>query len=164
MARSARTKRGVESHRFAASDSRSGRKISRTTGRSSIPTTTRRSCSCWAPKVSSLPASISAMDIFDPHQRYRWAIENDGGVVPNKYIDVYYSPGVGHLTSQTATIVLPNGHRFNAPTTVAVADARCEPSNRYDRPGYGRALLRRRYGRPVFSRRHRWRTASSRPR
>ncbi len=60
------------------------------------------------------------MGIFDPNQRYRWQIENTGGVVPNKYIDVYYSPGLGHLTPQTATIVLPDGHRFTAPTTVAV--------------------------------------------
>ncbi len=67
------------------------------------------------------------MDIFDPNQRYRWAIENNGGVVPNKYIDVYYSPGVGHLTPQTATIVLPDGHRFTAPTTVAVQTPQPNP-------------------------------------
>ena len=60
------------------------------------------------------------MAIFDPHQRYRWEIENTGDARPDKYIDVYYSPGLGHLTSQTATIVLPDGHRFTAPTTVAV--------------------------------------------
>jgi hypothetical protein len=60
------------------------------------------------------------LDIFDPHQRYRWEIENTGDARPDAYIDVYYSPGTGHLTAQTATIVLPNGHRFTAPTTIAV--------------------------------------------
>ncbi len=59
------------------------------------------------------------MDIFDPHQRYRWEIENTGDAIPDEYVDVYYSPGLGHLTPQTATIVLPNGHRFMAPTTIA---------------------------------------------
>ncbi len=59
-------------------------------------------------------------DIFNPHQRYRWEIENTGDAKPDKYIDVYYSPGVGHLTGQLATIVLPDGHRFTAPTTIAV--------------------------------------------
>ncbi len=60
------------------------------------------------------------MGIFDSNQRYRWEVENTGDVKPDAYIDVYYSPGLGHLTPQTATIVLPNGHRFTAPTTVAV--------------------------------------------
>ncbi len=59
------------------------------------------------------------MDIFDPNQRYRWEFANGDDVRPTRYIDVYYSPGVGHLTSQTATILLPGGHRFTAPTTIA---------------------------------------------
>lgn len=63
------------------------------------------------------------MDIFDPHQRYRWEIENTGDARPDKYIDVYYTPGTGHLTAQTALIVLPDGHRFYAPTTIAVQTA-----------------------------------------
>ncbi len=60
------------------------------------------------------------MAIFDPNQRYRWEIENTGDARPDKFIDVYYSPGLGRLTSQTATVVLPGGHRFTAPTTIAV--------------------------------------------
>jgi len=67
------------------------------------------------------------MSIFDPHQRYRWEIENTGDARPDKYIDVYYSPGLGHLTAQTATIVLPGGHRFTAPTTVAVQTPQANP-------------------------------------
>ncbi len=65
--------------------------------------------------------------IFDPHQRYRWAIDNDGDATPDKYIDVYYSPGLGRLTSQTATIVLPDGHPFTAPTTIAVQTPQANP-------------------------------------
>lgn len=60
------------------------------------------------------------MSIFDPHLRYRWMISNSGQAKPDMYIDVSYAPGVGRLTAQTATIVLPNGSRFAAPTTVAV--------------------------------------------
>ncbi|MBC5825956.1 MAG: DUF4331 family protein [Candidatus Eremiobacteraeota bacterium] len=58
------------------------------------------------------------MGIFDPHIRYRFEIENTGDAKPDKFLDVTYSPGVGRLTSQTATIALPNGHTFTAPTTI----------------------------------------------
>jgi len=60
------------------------------------------------------------MGIFDSNQRYRWEFASGDDASPSKYIDVYYSPGLGHLTAQTATILLPGGHRFTAPTTVAV--------------------------------------------
>ncbi len=59
------------------------------------------------------------MAIFDPRVRYRFAIENNGSATPNEFIDVQYSPGVGRLTTQTATITLPNGQTFTAPTTLA---------------------------------------------
>ncbi len=59
------------------------------------------------------------MAIFDPRVRYQFAIENDGSAIPSKFINVQYSPGLGRLTTQTATITLPNGQTFTAPTTVA---------------------------------------------
>jgi len=59
------------------------------------------------------------MGIFDSTLRYRWEIENTGDAKPDKFVDVYYSPGVGRLTAQSALIVLPNGNRFKATTTIA---------------------------------------------
>ena len=57
------------------------------------------------------------MGIFDPNIRYRFEIENTADAKPDGFLDVTYSSGVGRLTSQTATITLPNGQSFTAPTT-----------------------------------------------
>lgn len=59
------------------------------------------------------------MVIFDSNVRYRFEIENNGGAIPSEFIDVQYSPGLGRQTAQMATITLPNGHSFSAPTTPA---------------------------------------------
>jgi Domain of unknown function (DUF4331) len=66
-----------------------------------------------------IPGEHFGMSIFDPHLRYRWMISNSGNAKPDKYIDVTYAPGVGRGTGQLATIVLPNGGRFSAMSTVA---------------------------------------------
>ena len=60
--------------------------------------------------------------IYDDRTRYRFEIENTGDARPDRFVDVYYSKGVGRLTNQTATIVLPGGRTFTAPTTVATQD------------------------------------------
>lgn len=57
--------------------------------------------------------------IFDHNIRYRFEIENTGDAKPDAYVDVYYSPGLGRVTGQTATIELPGGKKFTAPTTVS---------------------------------------------
>ena len=57
--------------------------------------------------------------IFDHNVRYRFEIENTGDAKADTYVDVYYSPGLGRVTNQTATIELPNGKKFTAPTTVS---------------------------------------------
>lgn len=62
------------------------------------------------------------MAIFDSNLRYRFEIENTGDASPDAFVDVTYSPGLGRQTSQTATIVLPNGHSFTAPTTIATQE------------------------------------------
>ncbi len=59
------------------------------------------------------------MVIFDPNIRYRFEIENTGDAKPDTFVDVTYSKGIGRLTSQTATIKLPGGRTFTAPTTIA---------------------------------------------
>ncbi len=46
------------------------------------------------------------MVIFDHNIRYRFEIENTGDARPDKFIDVTYSPGLGRLTTQTATVTL----------------------------------------------------------
>ena len=57
--------------------------------------------------------------IFDPNLRYRFEIENTGDARPDRFIDVRYSRGVGRTQSQRATITLPSGRSFTAPTTAA---------------------------------------------
>jgi hypothetical protein len=59
------------------------------------------------------------MAIFDHNIRYRFEIENTGDAKPDAFIDVLYSPGLGRVTPQTATIELTNGKRFTAQTTVS---------------------------------------------
>jgi Domain of unknown function (DUF4331) len=59
------------------------------------------------------------MAIFDSNLRYRFEIENTGDATPDTFVDVTYSPGLGRQTGQTATIVLPDGSSFSAPTTPA---------------------------------------------
>lgn len=67
------------------------------------------------------------MGIFDPNIRYRFEIENTGDAKPDKFLDVVYSPGIGRLTSQTATVTLPDGHSFSAPTTIVTQNPTPEP-------------------------------------
>lgn len=57
--------------------------------------------------------------IFDHNIRYRFEIENTGDAKPDEYVDIYYSPGLGRVTAQTATIELPNGEKFTGRTTVS---------------------------------------------
>jgi len=59
------------------------------------------------------------MAIFDHNIRYRFEIENTGDAKPDQFIDINYSPGLGRVTPQTATIELPNGKKFTAQTTVS---------------------------------------------
>ncbi|MGI8991348.1 MAG: DUF4331 family protein [Bryobacteraceae bacterium] len=67
------------------------------------------------------------MAIFDHNIRYRFEIENTGDAKPDAFVDVTYSQGVGRLTAQTATIMLPNGKSFTAPTTIATQDYTPQP-------------------------------------
>jgi len=62
------------------------------------------------------------MAIFDHNIRYRFEIENTGDAKPDEFVDVTYSPGLGRQMPQTATIKLPDGHEFTAPTTIATQE------------------------------------------
>ena len=59
------------------------------------------------------------MAIFDSNIRYRFEIENTGDAKPDTFVDVTYSKGLGRVMPQTATIELPGGKKFTAPTTVS---------------------------------------------
>lgn len=52
------------------------------------------------------------MVIFDSNIRYRFEIENTGDAKPDLFLDVNYSPGLGRVTNQLATITL--GDKENA--------------------------------------------------
>ena len=68
------------------------------------------------------------MAIFDHNIRYRFEIENTGDAKPDTYIDVLYAPGLGRVTTQMATIELPDGKKFTAPTTASTQEyASVEP-------------------------------------
>ncbi|MGI8467658.1 MAG: DUF4331 family protein, partial [Pyrinomonadaceae bacterium] len=67
------------------------------------------------------------MAIFDHNIRYRFEIENTGDAKPDTFVDVYYSPGLGRVMPQTATIELPGGKKFTAPTTVSNQEYKAPP-------------------------------------
>lgn len=62
------------------------------------------------------------MPIFDHNIRYRFEIENTGDAKPDVFVDVTYSKGLGRQMPQTATIELPGGKKFNAPTTISTQE------------------------------------------
>jgi len=64
------------------------------------------------------------MPIFDHNIRYRFEIENTGDARPDRFVDVTYSRGLGRQMNQTATIRLPNGRTFTAPTTISTQEYR----------------------------------------
>jgi hypothetical protein len=67
-----------------------------------------------------VPGENSNFGIFDPTLRYRFELETNGDAKPDGDIDVRFSPRVavgGVPQAQTATINLPNGRTFTAPST-----------------------------------------------
>lgn len=68
------------------------------------------------------------MAIFDHNIRYRFEIENTGDAKPDRFIDVTYSRGLGRQMPQTATITLPNGRSFTAPTTISTQEPQPTPA------------------------------------
>ncbi len=67
-----------------------------------------------------VPGENSNFGIFDQAIRYRFEIENTGDASPDAFIDVRFSPRVavgGVAQAQTATITLPTGRTFTAPST-----------------------------------------------
>ncbi len=72
-------------------------------------------------KISS---EIIGQGLFDQNIRYRFEIENTGNARPDLFVDVRFTRGLGRETGpQTATISLPTGRRFTAPTNVPTQGA-----------------------------------------
>ncbi|MBA2731793.1 MAG: DUF4331 family protein [Acidobacteria bacterium] len=87
-----------------------------------------------------ISSEIIGQAIFDHNLRYRFEIENTGDAIPDRFIDVTFTRGLGRETGpQTATISLPGRRRgsnssaandrhsrgleFTAPTTVPIQGA-----------------------------------------
>lgn len=69
-----------------------------------------------------IPGENESRGFFEPTAIYRFNIENTGDSKPDKFIDVTFSRQTARNTPQTATVKLPNGMMFNAPTTIALGE------------------------------------------
>jgi hypothetical protein len=65
-----------------------------------------------------VPSELLNLSFFAPEVLYRFEIENTGDAKPDLVIDITFSPQTSRSAPQMATITLPNGHTFTAPTTV----------------------------------------------
>jgi hypothetical protein len=64
-----------------------------------------------------VPAEANNMGAFDPLVRYRFEIENTGDGKSDTFMEFTFTERPGSGQPQTATIRLPNGKKFTAPTT-----------------------------------------------
>lgn len=74
-----------------------------------------------------VPSELLNLSFFSPDVLYRLEIENKGSVKADRRIDITFSPQTSRSAPQTATIRLPNGHTFTAPTTVQTLAATANP-------------------------------------
>src|SRR5262245_18911636 len=65
-----------------------------------------------------VPSELLNLSFFAPDVLYRFEIENTGDAKPDLVIDVSFSPQTSRSAPQIATIKLPHGRKFTAPTTV----------------------------------------------
>jgi Domain of unknown function (DUF4331) len=65
-----------------------------------------------------VPSELLNLSFFSPDVKFRFEIENTGDAIPDQSVDVTFSPQTSRSQPQTATIELPNGMLFTAPTTV----------------------------------------------
>ncbi len=74
-----------------------------------------------------VPSELLNLSFFAPDVVFRFEIENTGDAVPDQTIDVRFSRQTSRSQPQTATIKLPNGRVFTAPTTVQTLSATPKP-------------------------------------
>jgi len=65
-----------------------------------------------------VPGEAVNFSAFDPRLRYRFGLETTGDARTDQFIDISFSPRTATATPQTATILLPFGQIFTAPTTL----------------------------------------------
>ncbi len=71
-----------------------------------------------------VPGEAVNFAVFDPGLLYRFNLEMTGDAIPDKSIDVRFSAKTASASqAQTATIKLPDGTTFTAPTTVPTLNA-----------------------------------------
>jgi len=74
-----------------------------------------------------VPSELLNLSFFSSDVLFRFAIENSGDAAPDQTIDVTFSPQTSRSKPQTATIKLPDGSSFTAPTTVQTLAATPNP-------------------------------------
>lgn len=74
-----------------------------------------------------VPSEILNLSGFAPDVTYRFEIENTGDAIADETVDVTFSPQTSRSLPQTATIKLPGGLHFTAPTTVQTLAASPNP-------------------------------------
>jgi hypothetical protein len=74
-----------------------------------------------------VPSELLNLSFFAPDVLYRFEIENSGDAIPDETIDISFSPQTSRSQPQTATIRLPHGRKFTAPTTVQTLAATANP-------------------------------------
>jgi len=71
-----------------------------------------------------ISSEIIGQAIFDHNVRYRFEIENTGDAIPDRFIDVRFTRGVGRETGpQTAFVSIPTGHTVPALTNIPTQGA-----------------------------------------
>src|SRR5438034_8958061 len=70
-----------------------------------------------------VPSELLNLSFFAHEVTYRFEIENTGDAAPDQTIDITFSEQTSRSQPQTATIKLPNGRTFTAPTTVQTQNA-----------------------------------------
>ena len=74
-----------------------------------------------------VPSELLNLSFFAPEVLYRLEIENTGDAKSDLAIDITFSPQTSRSLPQTATIKLPNGREFTAPTTVQTLASSANP-------------------------------------
>jgi len=74
-----------------------------------------------------VPSELLNLSFFAPDVTFRFEIENTGDAAADQTIDITFSEQTSRSQPQTATIKLPNGRVFTAPTTVQTLNATPNP-------------------------------------
>jgi hypothetical protein len=74
-----------------------------------------------------VPSEALNLSFFAPEVLYRLEIENTGDAKPDQHIDITFSAQTSRSLPQTATVRLPNGESFTAPTTVQTLAGTANP-------------------------------------